>query len=76
MRTTAVTQEPTMTWDQYWVIAKTADKAARKRGNGRKECGSCADEAERSGEKCPLFPSNYQGNCPRCGGTFRHTVPG
>lgn len=62
-------------WERYRNLADEAWKASAKRGKCKKVCEVCTDEAKKEGKNAPLFPPNYEGNCPRCGGTMRICLP-
>ena len=66
----------TMTIEEYRKVADEVWKVPGKY-KGKKECEDCVEEAKNNGdERPPMFPSEYEGNCPRCGGRFRQVFPG
>lgn len=65
-----------ISWKKYWTLANRAWKQVnRSQGNGKKQCESCVGEARRDRQKAPLFPSSFDGKCPRCGGELRSALP-
>ena len=65
-----------MTWEQYFNVATQAWSAFNSRGKTKKECGSCLEEFRKERKDTPVFPLDYKGNCPRCGGEFHTVLPG
>ena len=54
--------------DQAWAESKFKGKAAKRK------CPKCFQDWAKKGrkieEKPPLFPPDYEGNCPVCGSNF------
>jgi len=58
--------------DECWVIARKAWKESRfKKCMSKKRCENCfrkwLDNGKLPEEKPPLFPPDYDNNCPLCG---------
>lgn len=65
-----------MPLEKYWKIAMEIWGMSHSRGSAKKECVNCTNEFKKEGKEVPVFPPDYKGDCPRCGGEFRNTLPG
>jgi len=64
-----------ITLEEYWKMALGVWEVSHSRGSTKKECEGCTNEFKKDGKEVPLFPLDYEDDCPRCGGKFRTTLP-
>jgi len=67
-----------MSNSQVWKIAEKAWADSRKSSVVKKKCRKCFDawrSNDKQGQCPPLFPLDFKGKCPACGGVLDNAAP-